>query len=587
MVAALATIAVAISVAAPAAAPPLTAPSVYLTVDYQARVVGQRAIGLGQAVDAGDVNGDGLPDALVSAPGRRSIVYVVYGRRGWRTTTAAGTLTPSRGYRIVTDADVQTLMPVGDGGDVNGDGVPDQLVGIPNGAGRVYVVYGQRRADAGAIDLDDLKPSEGYQIEGAPGDSAGTDVADAGDVNGDGVPDQLVGAPQGFEKPGRAYVVYGRRPGGPVDLAGLSPERGYRMEGAPFDEAGDSVRSAGDVNVDGVPDQLVGGMSDDHAYVVYGQRTPTAGTIELGVPGSWGYGMHGVPVTLTGASVANAGDVNDDGVPDALVGAPACEADAPPTATVYVVYGQRTPPQDVIDLANLSASLGYSVVDTRGACAGASVVGMPDLNGDGVPDQLIGAFGARWAGGDGAAYLVYGQRTSPQRVDLAQLQPDEGYAIGGLKAAETGWFVADAGDVDGDRAEDAWVWAPNYSATPTSTGAVYLVGPPQPAATPVSTGASLTLGRVAIRTACAALPGTRCSGTLALRGTGRRPPIYGSARFSLQANGSTAVSVPLTRSAVLRLRRTHRLTAEARAVTRRTAPAPSQTRVRRVVLRAG
>ena len=385
-------------------------------------MVGQRAVGLGQAVDAGDVNGDRIPDALVSAPGRRSIVYVVYGSRSWRRTIPVGGLTAEQGYRLVTDANIETLMPVANAGDVNGDGIPDQLIGIPNQPGTVYVVYGRR--PGGTVDLDQLEPSQGYRIGGAPGDSAGTDVANAGDVNGDSIPDQLIGAPQSFMMPGRAYVVYGQRPGAAIDLATLAPDQGYRLDGAPFDEAGDAVRNAGDVNLDSVPDALVGAESEDHAYVVYGQRTATPTTVDLGVPGTWGYGMHGIPVTLTGASVDNAGDVNGDGLPDALIGGPACEADAPPTATVYVVYGQRTPPGELIELANISPQLGYRIVDGRGECAGIAVAGMPDLNGDGVPDQLIGAMGARWAGGDGAAFVVYGQRTTtPRLVDLVGLAP--------------------------------------------------------------------------------------------------------------------------------------------------------------------
>ena len=140
-----------------------------------------------------------------------------------------------------------------------------------------------------------------------------------------------------------------------------------------------------------------------------------------------------------------------------------------------------------------------------------SVAGMPDLNGDQVPDQLIGATGSRWADGDGAAYVVYGQRTAtPEVVDLVDLLPANGYPIGGLQHAATGWYVADAGDVDGDGTDNAWIWAPNISATPASTGATYLVGRPQPAATPITASAPRSRGRVSVRVGCAA-PGHRVS----------------------------------------------------------------------------
>ena len=568
------------------AAPPLTAPWVDLNSDYQARVVGQRGIGIDQAVNAADVNGDGIPDALVSAPGTRSIVYVVYGRRGWKQTVPVASLPASQGYRLVTDADISGDMPVANAGDVNGDGVPDQLVGVSNGAGTVYVVYGQRGSVAPTIDLDNLAAGQGYRITGAPGDGAGTDVAGAGDVNGDGVPDQVIGASQAFQAPGRAYVVYGRRPGANINLAGLPANRGYHIQGADGNEAGNSVANAGDVNGDGVPDQLVGAMTSDFAYLVYGQRTASPKTIFVGLPGTWGYGMHGVPITLTGSSVANAGDVNGDGIPDGLIGA-SCEADGPRAANIYIVYGERTPPQGYLELPRLGGAQGYSITDSRGQCAGTSVAGMPDMNGDGVPDQLIGAFGAPVAGGAGAAYLVYGQRGSPQRVDLASLQKSQGYGIGGIPQAEAGWFVADAGDLNADGVDEAWVWAPNFSPTPTSTGADFLVGTPQPRATAVSSAARLRRGRVTIRIACGALPSARCAGTITLRKAGERSPVYGSARFSVPPNATTGVAVTLKRGTVQRFRKVHRLAADALVLTRRSAPATALSLKRRIELRRG
>ena len=193
------------------------------------RVVGERAIGLGQAVNAGDVNGDEIPDALVSAPGRRSVVYVIYGARTWRRTIPLGVLSAERGYRIVTDANIETLLPIANAGDVNGDGIPGPAGRHPRRFGTVYVVYGRR--PGGTVNLDQLQPTEGYRILGAPGDNAGTDVANAGDVNGDSIPDQLIGAPQAFMMPGRAYVVYGQRPGATIDLETLGEDQGYRMDG--------------------------------------------------------------------------------------------------------------------------------------------------------------------------------------------------------------------------------------------------------------------------------------------------------------------------------------------------------------------
>ena len=115
-----------------AKAPPPNSVAIDLAADYKVRVVGERAIGLGQAVNAGDVNGDEIPDALVSAPGRRSVVYVIYGARTWRRTIPLGVLSAERGYRIADRREHRDAAPVANAGDVNGDGILDQLVGIPD-----------------------------------------------------------------------------------------------------------------------------------------------------------------------------------------------------------------------------------------------------------------------------------------------------------------------------------------------------------------------------------------------------------------------------------------------------------------------
>ena len=575
---------------AAASAPP---PSIDLRTDFQLRLQG---LGAGAAENAGDVSGDGVPDALVAVPGSPSTVFVVYGRRdAWRARLTLASLRPGEGYRIVRPGPDVSPFPAVDAGDVNGDGVPDALVGYATADGSVgeaYVVFGRRGVVPETIDLTRLTPSDGYRIAGPQGAFAGIAVAAAGDVNGDGVPDALVGAPGPESAAGSVYVVYGRRPAPPqpVRLDSLTPSEGYRVSGAPGDGVGQSLAPAGDVNGDGVPDGLLGAPSASHSfddsgsvYVVYGQRSATPATIELATTEAWGYRIDGASeFVLAGVDVDDAGDVSGDGRPDALVGAPG--QTGAPLGSAYVVFGRPTPPGGPIALRALLPAEGYRIADTEaGSGAGYSIAGLGDLTGDGVPDAIVGAIGARWHDGSGAAYVVYGRRaeTDPE-VDLADLGPADGYAVGGIPGANTGWAVANAGDVDDNRIDEAWIWAPNYSPAPSAQGGTLLVGLPRPAATPETGRAAVGRTRsVRIVITCSAARGSICEGAARLV---RQHRIVASAGFSVRASARVAVGLRLNPGAARLLRRQGRLRLTVRVVATAEPPAPATVRSRPLLL---
>ena len=171
-------------------------------------------------------------------------------------------------------------------GDVNGDGFDDFILGAAaNGeggynAGAAYVIFG--KADGiGPLDLADLAPADGFKILGdAAYDRAGLSVSAAGDVDGDGFDDILVGAPGhdgGAANAGAAYLIFGKAAGiGDLDLASLAADEGIRIAGiGPSDYAGYSVSSAGDVDGDGFDDLLIGAYGRDGyqgvVYLVFGR----------------------------------------------------------------------------------------------------------------------------------------------------------------------------------------------------------------------------------------------------------------------------------------------------------------------------
>jgi FG-GAP repeat/FG-GAP-like repeat len=566
------------------------APSVDLRSEYQARLVG---LGAGPAVDAGDVNGDGVPDALVAVAGRPASAFVVFGRRGtWQRQVALDRLQPADGYRVVRPGPKPSSFSAVDAGDVNGDGVPDAIVGYTTedgSSGEADVVFGRRQA-SGTIDLTRVTPSDGYRIVGTAGSFAGNAVAAAGDVNGDGVPDALVGAPGPDGAAGSVYVIYGQRqaPTKPIELGSLTTAEGYRIDGSPGDGIGQALAAAGDVNGDGSPDALLGAPSASHAgegagsaYVVYGRRSPAA-SVDLSKAGGWGYRIDGAAArSHAGTAVADAGDVNRDGAPDALVGAPG-QADGPP-GSAAVVYGRKAPPAATIRVAALAAAAGYTMTDGRpGSGAGYSVANLGDVTGDGVPDAIVGAIGAQ-SRGVGAAYVVYGRRSAVTGdIDLAALTADRGYAIEGT--ANAGSSVANAGDVNHDGLDEAWVWAPNDPVGGPVAGATYLASQPRSVAIPQTRRAVVGRSRtVTVTVVCIAPAGSRCVGGVRLI---RMHRIVASAGFSVRALARAHVRLRLNLGAAAALRRHGRLRLAARVSSSAEPPAPATQRAGPLLLLA-
>lgn len=379
----------------------------------------------------GDVNGDGLADVAVSAPFNdasatltgNGAVYVVFGKSS--TTPVDLSALGNGGYEIDGAASFDSAgYSVAGLGDVNGDGVPDIAVGAlaadNNGrmtSGSVYVVFG--KSSTTPVDLAALG-NGGYEIDGAAaGDEAGQSVARAGDVNGDGRADLVLGAwdadNNGRTDSGSAYVVFGKASTTKIDLAALG-SAGYRIDGAAAtDHLGVSVGGGRDVNGDGRPDVIVGAegadsngrMQSGSAYVVFGKSSTTP--VDAGSLGSGGFRIDGARAgDFAGGSVAAVGDVNGDGRPDLLVGAiSALDSQGGDGGAAYLVFGRggTTP----VDLASLG-SAGFRIEGAGGGSAGNAVASAGDYNGDGHPDVIVGDVDQS-AGGradSGSAYVLYG-----------------------------------------------------------------------------------------------------------------------------------------------------------------------------------
>jgi hypothetical protein len=423
------------------------------------------------AATAGDVNGDGYSDVIVGAPGYdngqagEGRVYVYHGGPSGPATIES--------WRAEADLVVAYMgKAVATAGDVNGDGYDDVIVGAPNysngegGEGAAFLWLG----GAAGLGPDGTPANADWSAESNNfGAEFGASVAAAGDVNGNGRDDVVIGCPRcssGSSEEGRAYVFLGV-------ASGLAVLPVWTAESNQADaHFGESVSSAGDVNADGYADLVIGASGYDNgssnegmAFVWHGGASFGSGADGTPANANW-WAEADQASAILGRSVAGAGDVNGDGYADVLIGVPGYDGSDSNEGRALLFYGSGG------GLGVIGSPLNADWIaepDVANMLLGTYVATAGDVDGDGYADVIVGA--DSWENGEvfeGAAFVWTGGPSGPGPTGTPSNAVWK--REGNEESARYGYSVATAGDVNGDGYGDIIVGAPNADVLTTNDG---------------------------------------------------------------------------------------------------------------------
>jgi len=396
-----------------------------------------------------DATGRDLPTALVPHPEGYALIVDDAGAVWPITVDPYLVIAPYWSATTTVNNAIAGIVAI-DAGDLDGDGDREIAVGLPG--------YEVNKLGEGAVwifDGTNTGPflTEGWELLGGQEYAGFGSALAAGDVDGDGFGDLVVGAP-GFDgaaqDDGRVFLFKG-------SATGIDPTVGWTLDGPSADSSFGHALAVVDVDGGLGPDLFVGAPERTDLEVNEGGVFMYSGDgVAFGATAAWSWSA-GTALAQTGWSVAGAGDVNGDTVPDVVLGAPGYElVPQAPEGAAAIFFGAAT----------LAATPDVLVVPGfLGARSGHSVAGAGDLNGDGFDEVAIGApYLSDPEANEGAAFVIFGG-ASPDPIPAWSYQPDHAGSL-------YGWALDGGGDVDGDGSDDLLVGAPLMDTALVDTGVV-------------------------------------------------------------------------------------------------------------------
>ncbi len=364
------------------------------------------------------------------------------------------------------------------GGDINEDGYNDILIGAPGNdelatrAGQTYMLFGN---DLGFSQNMDLASSDASFFGSSTSSQAGRYVCSAGDVNGDGFDDFLIGAPDDPTvaiQAGKVYLYLGKSSGWGMDTSDSTATTRFLGE-TNNQFIGYSLSGGGDVNGDGYDDFLIGSLSaisnNAKAYLFFGKESGWPSTITIS----------DADVTFSpeisddylGRAVCIAGDLNDDGLDDMVLGANGNDEGGNYAGQTYIIFGRTSGWSSTFGVSDADASFIGEDADDR---SGRWVARAGDVNGDGFDDFLIGA---PWDDDNeieaGQTYLILGKSIG-WSMDTDLSNADASF-LGESAGDRSGSVISCAGDFNGDGYDDFMIGAPLNSENGAGAGKVYMI----------------------------------------------------------------------------------------------------------------
>lgn len=376
-------------------------------------------------------------------------------------------------------------------GDLDVDGIPDLAVGAPyddeNGTdrGALWILF----MDTNGQVLTKLKIADGlngFTVSLNDGDHFGNAAAAVGDLDGDGIPDVVVGAPgdddNGTDR-GALWVLFLNRDGSVRSQQKISDvSGGFVASLNDNDQFGAAVANIGDLNGDGIPDLVVGAAQDDDGggdrgavYILFLNRDGTVNAQQKisSSEGNFGGDLHNAD--NFGSAVAGVGDIDGDGVLDIAVGASGDDDGGSDRGAVWILFMNRDGTvKNEQKISQLNGQFDALLAD--GDHFGSSLANVGDLNGDGIDEVAVGANLSDDGGPDRGAFYVLFLKKTGEVISSSRISQTDGNFPDSLTDGEQfGTAIVGLGDLDGDGINDIGVGANLDDDGGTDKGALWVL----------------------------------------------------------------------------------------------------------------